>query len=146
MLKKIKLDIESVITNLDDLGVPDGDPEINRTSHVGAMRTSNDETVFSYKESNENGSISCSVTVRGESVSVRREGAICSVMVFDTGEPYKTVYSIPPYSFDMVITTKKLEISLSERGGKIDILYTMDVGGAKKSTRMRITASEVQIK
>lgn len=146
MLKKIKLDIESTIINLNDSGLPDGDPEISRTSRTGAMRISNDETVLSYKDSDENGSVSCSVTVRGGSVSVRREGAICSVMLFDTKEPYKTVYSVPPYKFDMEIVTERLDISLSELGGKIDIFYTIDVGGAKKNTKMKITASEVQEK
>lgn len=146
MLKKIKLDIESIITNLDDFGLPDGDPEVSRTSHAGVMRIASDETVLSYKDSDENGSVSCNVTVRGDSVSVRRDGAICSTMLFGTDEPYKTVYSIPPYKFDMEIVTLRLDTNLSELGGKIDVLYTMDVGGAKKNAKMRITVSEVQEK
>lgn len=146
MLKKINLDIESTITNLDDFGLPDGEPEKNHLSHTGVMRTAGDETVLSYKEASENGSISCSVTVRDGHVSVRREGAICSLMVFNTAEPFKTVYSIPPYKFDMEIITKRLDVSLTDAGGKITVIYRMDVGGAKKEARMKITASEVRAK
>ena len=110
------------------------------------MRIADDETVLSYRESDENGTVSSSVTVRGGCVSVRREGAICSTMHFDTAEPFKTLYSIPPYKFDMEITTKRLDVSLSETGGKIDIMYRMDVGGAKKEARMKITVGEVRVR
>ena len=144
MLKKINLDIESTITDLDNFDLPEGEPEINRTSHVGAMRIADGETVLSYKDSDENGTLSCSVTVRGGTISVRRDGAIRSVMVFDTAEPFKSVYSIPPYTFDMEIVTKRLDISLTDTGGSIRILYRMNVGGAKKEALMKITASEVK--
>ena len=146
MLKKIKLDIESVITDLDDFGLPDGEPETNRSSHMGAIRIAEDETVISYKDSDENGAVSCAVAIRGGSVSVRREGAICSVMVFDTDTPFKTVYSIPPYKFDMEIVTKRLDVSFDGGCGKINIVYHMNVGGAKKNAKMKITVREVAVK
>ena len=86
MLKKIKLDIESTIADLDECGMPDGEPQISRTSHPGVMRIAEDEISLSYRESSENGCVSCAITVRGGLVSVRREGAIASVMLFDPEE------------------------------------------------------------
>ena len=145
MLKKIKLDIESTIADLDECGMPDGEPEISRTSHPGVMRIAEDEISLSYRESNENGCVSCAITVRGGLVSVRREGAIASVMLFDPEEPFKTVYSIPPYKFDMEIVTKSLSVDVSEAGGKIDILYRMTVGGAVKEAEMSIRAEVAEI-
>ena len=144
MLKKIKLDIYSTIVDLDACGLADGEPEINRSSNMGAMRIAADETVLTYKDTDENGSVSCSVTLRESSVTVRREGAIASVMVFDEREPYKTVYSIPPYKFDMEIRTKRLRAELGEAGGVLDILYVMDVGGTRREAKMKITVSEVK--
>ena len=143
MLKKIKLDIKSIIVDLDSCGLADGEPEINRSTLAGIMRIAADETVLSYKDKDENGSVSCSITVRENTVTVRREGAIASVMVFNTDEPFRTVYSVPPYKFDMEIKTKRLIADLSDSGGKIDILYVIDVGGTKREAKMSITASEV---
>lgn len=145
MLKKIKLDIKSIIVDLDSCGPADGEPEINRSTLVGIMRIAADETVLSYKDKDENGSVSCSITVRENTVTVRREGAIASVMVFNTDEPFRTVYSVPPYKFDMEIKTKRLVADLSDSGGKIDILYVIDVGGTKREAKMSITASEVAV-
>lgn len=143
MLKKIKLDIYSTIVDLDSCGLADGEPEINRSSNTGVMRIASDETVLTYKDADENGSVSCSVTLREGSATVKREGAIASVMVFDEREPYKTVYSIPPYKFDMEIRTKRLRAELGEAGGVLDILYVMDVGGTRREAKMKITVSEV---
>ena len=138
MLKKIKLDIESTIADLDECGMPDGEPQISRTSHPGVMRVAADEISLSYRESDENGCVSCVITIRGGLVSVRREGAIVSVMLFDPDEPFKTIYSIPPYKFDMEITGKRIRSELSENGGRIDLRYSMKVGGAEKSAGMKI--------
>ena len=140
MLKKIRLDIESTITDLDERGMPDGEPQISRTSHPGVMRVAADEISLSYRESDENGCVSCVITIRGGLVSVRREGAIVSVMLFDPDEPFKTIYSIPPYKFDMEIVTESLSVDVCEAGGKINVLYGMNVGGAVKKAKMTILA------
>ncbi len=143
MLKKIKLNIESYIDNLDEHGLSDGEPEINRASHPGTMRISDGEVALTYKENTEGDPVTCSVTAKAGTVTVRRNGAVVSTMVFDEREIYKTVYCVPPYKFDMEIKTKRVKNSLSESGGTLEILYEMDIGGAKKETRMKITVSEV---
>ena len=143
MLKKIKLNIESYIDNLDEHGLSDGEPEINRASHPATMRISDGEVALTYKENGEGGPVTCSVTAKVGAVTVRRNGAVVSTMVFDEREIYKTVYCVPPYRFDMEIKTKRVRNSLSDSGGALEILYEMDIGGAKKQTRMKITVSEV---
>lgn len=143
MLKKVNLDIESYLENLDEYGMPEGEPETAFSSFIGTMKIFGSEISLSYKEMTENGSVSCSITQCGESVTVRRIGAIASVMVFDIKQPFQTLYSIPPYKFDMLIKTKELTAVLNENGGEINILYDMDIGGMKRSARMKITAKEV---
>ncbi len=143
MLKKIKLNIESHIDNLDDYGRLDTESESTNSSYTATMRISDGEIILAYKESDENGTVSCTVSLSGSTVSVRRNGAIVSTLVFDESQVYKTVYLVPPYKFDMEVKTLKLTSSLSEHGGDIDILYDMTVGGARKRARMKITACEV---
>lgn len=143
MLKRIKLTIKSQIDNLDDYGLPDGDSEVNETSYNATMRISGEDISIAYKETDENGTVNCTVALLGSSVTVKRNGAIVSTMVFDKNEVYNTTYLIPPYKFDMEIKTKRLKSSFTESGGYIDILYDMTVGGASKKAQMKITAIEV---
>lgn len=143
MLKKIKIDINSRIENLDDYGLSDGDIEASSTSHFGSLKIFEDEFKISYKEENEGGTVSCDILVTNSQVVVRRNGSIISTLVFCEQEPYETVYELPPYKFDMTVETKKIRSTLSENGGDLDILYEMSVGGAKKRTSMKITVSEV---
>ena len=143
MLKKIKLDIESYIENLTDSGVPDGEAEKNKSSYVGTMRIADGAITLSYKEADENGTVSCSIVADGKRATVRRNGSIVSTLVFEENEVFETVYSIPPYKFDMTVRTERLINTLSIFGGMLEIIYSMDVGGAKKNAKMKIEASEV---
>ena len=143
MLKKIKLNIESYIDSLDEHGLPEGETEENVSSFFGVMKLDGDEITVSYKEADENGTVNCSVVHTPGCVTVRRNGAIVSVMVFDEKEIFKTVYSIPPYKFDMEIKTKRLSSTLTEHGGALDILYEMNIGGMRRAAKMKITVKEV---
>lgn len=143
MLKKIKLDIESHIDSLNEQGLPEGETESNISSFTGVMKIGEDEIAVSYKEVSENGTVNCTVVSDGERVTVRRNGAIVSVMVFDEKEPFRTIYTVPPYKFDMEINTRGLSSTLSEHGGAIDILYDMEIGGMTRTAKMKITVKEV---
>ena len=134
MLKRIGLKIYSCIDNLDERGLPDGESEISSSCHSGAMKISGGEISLSYRESTEGGSVFSDILVHESgSVTVRRSGAIDSTMHFDENEEYNTVYSLPPYKFDMTVRTKKIKNSLSVLGGTLEISYEMCVGGAEAS-------------
>ena len=61
-------------------------------------------------------------------------------MLFREGYTDKSLYQVPPYSFDAVIYTKKIRSTLTKDGGRVDIFYRMTLGGAEKNVRMRIEA------
>ena len=143
MLKKVKLDIRSFIDNLDECGKSDGDPEISRSSVIGTMKIYSDEISLSYKESGEGGEVSTDILKTAGGITVTRRGAISSTLHFAEGENFETVYSIPPYKFDMTVKTVRMTDELSECGGSLDIIYLMSVGGADKKCRMRISVTEV---
>lgn len=143
VLKRVKLKIHSLIDNLDDAGLSDGDPEINDVSPVGTMKIFGDEISISYKESVEGAEISTDILKTENGVTVTRRGALSSTLHFAPNEVYKTIYSVPPYKFDMTVTTVRINSTLSESGGELDLIYRMEVGGACKKCRMRILVSEV---
>ena len=92
----------------------------------------------------ESGSVFSDILIRESgTVTVRRSGAIDSTMHFDINEEFNTVYSLPPYKFDMTVRTEKIKNSLSVFGGTLEIFYGMSVGGAGKRVKMRIEVSEV---
>ena len=144
MLKRINLKICSEIENLDEYGKSDTNMEISESSHTGAMKISAGEISLSYRENTEGGSVFSDVLIHESgAVTVRRSGAIDSTLHFDENEEYNTVYSLPPYKFDMTVKTTKIHNSLTAFGGTLEIFYEMTVGGAEKRVKMRIEASEV---
>ena len=145
MLKRVKIKICSYIDNLDSSGLPEGEREVSETEHVGAMKISCGETSLSYRENTEGGSVFSDILIHGSgAVTVRRTGAINSTMHFDENEEFNTVYSLPPYKFDMNVKTSKIKNTLSILGGALEIAYDMTVGGAKKRVLMQIDVSEAK--
>ncbi len=132
--------IHSVIDNLTDEGLLTGEPEISITTNDGFMKTSDEKIIINYAEVLEGDRVFTELCVSGDTVTLERRGALESTLVFHVGEPYKTVYTAAGYSFDMLLTTKKIRSSLSKTGGELQLIYTMNVGGAAKSARMKITA------
>ena len=141
MLKKIEIKIKSYIDNIDDLG--NADRETSESTHTGAMKISCGEISLSYRENTDSGSVFSDILVHESgAVTVRRSGAIDSTLHFDENEEFNTVYSLPPYKFDMNVKTSKIKNTLSVLGGTLEIAYEMTVGGAKKRVIMTIEVSE----
>ena len=136
-----KLKIESVIENLDAAGLPEGDAEKNTVYVEGDFHLTDDGALISYTESGEGGSVDSTITLSGGSVCVTRRGAIESEIHFTEGKEHRSVYSVPPYKFDAVVTTRRIRSLLSEDGGSLDLFYNMKIGGADKSARMKIWIS-----
>ena len=143
MLKKVKIDISSSLYELDDLSKRNGEPERESESAIGTLKYDGIEIRISYKNFVEGAQISSQIVALGKEIIVKRSGAIISEMIFNCDEVYKTLYRIPPYAFDMEIKTESIKNDLSASGGTLEVKYTIDVGGAKKSAEMSITVSEV---
>ena len=64
-------------------------------------------------------------------------------MHFADGVVHKSEYSVPPYTFDTVITTKKVRNNLTRAGGRLDLYYEMNIGGQDKKVRMKIECTPI---
>ena len=136
--KEIKITVDSVIEALDDFGAPEGEPEKMTASHTARMKNEDGVITLSYDESSEGGSCATDIVIDGEGITLRRTGAIETVMHFAEGERYKTVYSVPPYSFDAEIITRRITNTVAD-SGLLEIKYIMTIGGAKRRTVLRIS-------
>ena len=136
--------IHSVIDNLDEAGVPDGEPEISITTERGFLKAEpsepQDKLYISYNEEGEGGKTHTEIVIDGNKVKLSRRGSSSYDLVFGEGEECSCVYSVPPYSFDMRVNCKRVRNSMTREGGVLQIIYDMNVGGADKKCRMKITA------
>ena len=139
---ELEYTIHSVIENLDDAGLVIDEPEISITTSEGFFKTYEDRSVISYTESTEGGKVTTDITLAEGEITLLRRGAVVFDATFKEGEVYKTVYSVPPYSFDTEIKTKRIRADMTKAGGEIRLLYSMNIGGQEKSVRMKISARD----
>ena len=137
---KLILTVNSVIDNLSDAGLPDGDPEINIFTTDGTLSVFDGGYLLRFTEVQEGGEAHTSLYITAENVRLVKSGAITSEMRFSDGEIFNTLYCVGPYSFDMTVRTKKIRNSLTEEGGELQLIYSMNVGGQEKNVRMKISA------
>lgn len=138
IIKEKKFKISSVIENMTPSGLVDGEAERTEITPDGFLKIGEDVTVITYTENTEGGRVATDITLTETSVTVTRRGAVVSDMVFSEGDTHKSLYQVPPYSFDTEIYTKKIRNNMTRDGGRVDIFYTMKIGGAEKSVRMKI--------
>ena len=141
IIKEKRIAISSVIENLSPEGFTEGEPETTQVSSDGFLKIDGERLILSYTESREGERTYHEITVCSDGVVVSHRGSVVSDMTFREGEKTKTLYSIPPYSFDMTVLTKRIRSTLTKDGGRLDIFYEMNIGGQDKKVRMRITVS-----
>ena len=89
----------------------------------------NGEMVLAYDETELTGmeGTTTRFTIRGNSVVLRRTGTVNNEMYFEPGKPHLSLYETPMGALTVEIVTEKLAHRLSERGGILDIKYTIAV-------------------
>ena len=136
----LDLTVLSVIDNLDDFGLSDGDPEINSFTTDGTLTQTERFIKLAFSEMSESGEISSTLYITEDDVRLFKRGAIDTDMRFAKGVCEKTIYRVGPYAFDMEITTRNIRNSLTEDGGELTLIYAMNIGVQDKNVRMNITA------
>lgn len=137
---KLSITVNSVIDNLSDAGLPDGEPEINIFTTDGTLALIDGGYLITFTEEQDGGSATTNLYVYEGGVRLVKSGAITSEMRFSEGEVWSTLYCVGPYSFDMIVRTKKIRNSVTECGGDLQLIYTMNVGGQEKNVRMKISS------
>lgn len=132
--------VHSVIDNLGDDGLIEGDPEITTVTATATVKRHGEKTELSYVEENENDKTLCTLTLdEGGRVSLSRRGAVECNMIFAEGESHSLIYRVPPYAFDMTVHTLKIRRTQKDDGGELQLIYLMNIGGQNKKVRMKIS-------
>lgn len=136
----MEITVHSVIEELDDAGLPAGEPEINIVTLPVSRRVRGGAERLSYTEEQEGGRIDTAITVSPSgSVRIVRTGAVVWDASFSEGESCRTVYSVPPYSFDCTVTPRRVTLERDGEELTIRLVYSMELGGGKKDVKMRIS-------
>ncbi len=141
VIKEVEIRISSVIENLGDAGLPEGDAERSTVDAVGYLNFRDGDATVTYSEQTDGERVDSEVRVEGDEITVIRHGAMESEMRFAEGLTHRSLYRVGPYAFDAEVRTKRIRRELTADGGKIELYYNMKIGGAEKSARMRIWIS-----
>lgn len=95
----------------------------------GEYSHSEDETVFSYMESEMTGMQGTKTTFRitPNIVTLQREGSTDSNMVFQRGRKHVFLYDTEYGSISMGVSTGRLFSGMTAGGGEVEIDYTLDM-------------------
>ncbi len=142
-IKEMKIEVTSEITELDVSGNPEGKPEQTRECSSAFLHLSDEGMLITYISESEDGKTSTDIEIESGRVTVKRRGDVKSCFVFEEGVTHTSLYSVGAYSFDASISTRRIRQGIDDGGGTLDLYYTMTIGGAGKSVRMRIRLTPV---
>lgn len=104
-------------------------PEVTELATEGLMTIEGEEVALTYQESEITGmeGTTTRFIVRGDTVVLERTGMIVSRMEFKQGERSSSFYETPWGTMAVDIATTKLAHRLTERGGVMEIAFTIAV-------------------
>ena len=137
-IKCVNVTVRSVIDNVEN-GLSVGDPEVTVISASGSLTAEGDVLTLQYAEEGEGQRTDVTLSYRNGGIILSRRGSVVVDLVFEEGEECRTVYSVPPYKFDMTVDTRRIRSTLSEDGGELQLIYNMNIGGQDKRVRMHIS-------
>ena len=107
----------------------DVDPDATELMTEGTLTVTGDELRISYEETALTGMEGTTTTfiISGKRVTLLRTGAVNSQMIFEEGEQHTSLYETPFGELTVDIQTSKLLHNLTERGGLMEIKYSIAV-------------------
>ena len=108
---------------------------------VGKYSIKNGKAYILYKTKEENVETTTVITVDNDTVTVKRSGSVASMMVLDRNKKtefkYNTMYGV----IDVILDTARIVNALTPDGGKLRLIYTLIMQGAKIYNDMEISIS-----
>ena len=107
----------------------DVDPDATELMTEGTMELREDRILLEYRETALTGMEGTTTTfeIAGPRVTLRRSGSVESQMVFEEGRQHSSLYETPFGALTVDIQTGRLRHNISERGGVMEIKYSIAV-------------------
>ena len=120
----------------------DVDPDTTELMTDGVLEMTEDGLRFSYQETELTGMEGTTTTfeVLGKKVILKRSGTVNSQMVFEEGKQHTSLYETPFGEMSVDIQTSRLLHNLTERGGLMEIKYSIAVVESPVNIRLLSTS------
>ena len=107
----------------------DVDPDATELVTEGTLELMEEGLRLTYQETSLTGMEGTTTTfeITGPQVTLRRAGAVNSQMVFEEGRQHTSLYETPYGELSVDIQTSALRHNLSDRGGLLEIRYSIAV-------------------
>ena len=107
----------------------DVDPDETKLMTDGTMEISDEGIFLTYEETERTGMEGTTTTfeVKEKQVILTRSGTVNSQMVFEEGKQHTSLYETPFGELPVDIRTSSLRHNLSQRGGLMEIKYSIAV-------------------
>ena len=112
-IREAKIKIESVIENIDNAGLPDGESERNVIDVSGFIHYTDKGILLTYSEENEGATVYSDISYSDGEVWVKRHGALNSNLFFKEGAEHSSVYEVSPYKFDATVKTRRIRANFT---------------------------------
>ena len=118
------------IVTVNSVAVDDKESQIEIVS-VGTFEKCDDKYILEYDETELSGmeGTKTTIIIQKDSFSLMRQGTIETNMEFKSNKENVALYKTPYGIIDMKTFTKKLKIDINEKGGIVDVLYTIIMEG-----------------
>ena len=105
------------------------EPDTTELMTEGTMELTENGLLLTYQESELTGMEGTTTTFEldGSRVILTRMGSFNSQMIFEEGMPHTSLYETPFGELAMEIQTSRLRHNLTERGGILEIQYTISI-------------------
>ena len=94
--------------------------------------------VYGEPDGLEMGNASTTLELSERAAVLTRSGAVRSAFRFEPGTPHSSVYETPHGSFPAEVVTHALRHRLDDRGGLVELRYTLTIGGAADEHRLKL--------
>ena len=115
------------------------DPDATELMTEGTMTLTENGMVLAYEETALTGmeGTTTSFQIQGPQVILTRSGTVNSQMVFEEGRQHTSLYETPFGELSVDIQTSVLKHNLTERGGLMEIKYSIAVGHTVRGRNCR---------
>ncbi len=102
----------------------------------GTLACGENQCQIVYQESLVTGMEGTTTTLKVEkgSVLLVREGTLSSLLVFEKGKTHWSGYETEFGTFQIGITARRVDVCMTEDGGRLEVDYAMEFNGARGST------------
>ena len=142
-IKSTRYEVEASLFSGDDsedvltVRAEDADdaPEIIEINSLGTLYDDGDRVEVTYEETEATGMAGSTTAVsfredRPELVTMLREGAVSTALVFEEGKRHHCVYQTPFMPFEICVHTLKVENRLASQG-VLNLDYIIEIRGAR---------------